>query len=246
MKKLLGIDVDLKTQNNNLEKILLSLDQSDAFFHIVSLNPETVVIAHHNRQFRKVLSQGDIQLVDGIGILLGCAILDIPAQERIAGVDFMNEIIKLSKNRSLRVLLLGGQGELAEKLALRYQKIYPSSKFKGYFGISNIHNPDKQEEDMIFSIVADYKPQILFVAFGSPYQELWLDKHKDQLKGIICMGVGGSFDFLSGEVKRAPIAIRKIGLEWLFRLILEPWRWKRQMRLIEYMVLVIRQRFGLL
>ncbi|HRN71205.1 MAG TPA: WecB/TagA/CpsF family glycosyltransferase, partial [Candidatus Woesebacteria bacterium] len=135
---------------------------------------------------------------------------------------------------------------LAEKLALRYQQIYPRSTFKGIFGVSDIHNPKKEEEEKIFSIVADYKPQILFVAFGSPYQELWLYHHADRLQGIICMGVGGSFDFLTGRVKRAPMLIRRLGLEWFFRLIVEPWRWKRQLRLVEFVYLIGKQRLGLL
>lgn len=245
-KKILEVEVDIKDEKNNLEKILLYLDNNKDFFHIVSLNPENLVIAHENSLFRKVLSEGDIQLIDGVGVLLGSSILGIQAQQRITGVDFMNEILKISKNRSLRVLFIGGQGNLAEEVANRYQKIYPSSKFKGLFGISNIQKPTQQEEDNIFSIVADYKPQILFVAFGSPNQELWLYKHKDSLKGIICMGVGGGFDFISGNIKRAPLFIRKLGFEWLFRLILQPWRWKRQVSLIRYMYLIFKQRFGLL
>lgn len=243
---MLNLNVELKSQKDSLEKILLYLDNPKGFFHIVSINPEIVVTAYHNEEFKKVLSEGDIQLADGIGILMGCSILGIQAQERVTGVDFMNAVINLAEKRSLRVLLLGGRSQLAEKLALRYQKNYPNSTFKGIFGVSNIHNPSKQEEEDLFSIVADYKPQILLVAFGSPYQELWLYKHKHLFKGIICMGVGGSFDFLSGAVTRAPRLIRNIGLEWLYRLIVEPWRWRRQLRLIEYIFLILKQKLGLL
>lgn len=245
-QKLLGVDVEFNTANNNLEKILLYLQNPIGFFNIVSLNPENMVVASEDRKFKKILSEGDIKLPDGVGIVWGGFVIGIPVQDRIQGVEFMKDILKLCKKRSLRVLFLGGKGKLAEELAERYHNIYPNSRFKGLEGISNIHTPTKQEIDTIFSIVADYKPQILFVAFGSPYQELWLDEHKDRLQGIVCMGVGGSFDFISGNVTRAPQILQRLGLEWLFRLIIEPWRWKRQLRLIKYVYLVFKQKLGLL
>ncbi len=243
MKKILSVKVEFKSLKSNLEKILLYTRDSSSFFHIVSINPEILVIAKHDQKFSNILSQGDIQLPDGIGVLLGCALLGIQVQNRVTGVDFMDEVLKSCNNSSLRVLFLGGKADLAEKVAIRYQKLYPSSKFKGIQGISDIMNPTKAEEEQVLSIVADYKPQILLVAFGSPYQEKWLFNHRDNLKGIICMGVGGGFDFAAGTIKRAPKLVRSIGLEWLYRLIQEPWRWKRQLRLIEYLYLLMKQRF---
>lgn len=245
-QKLLKIPVELKSLENNLEKILLYLDAPQGFFHVVSLNPENLVVAYDNEKFRNILSEGDIQLVDGVGIYLGGFLLGIQVPERTTGVDFMKEVLKTCKNRSLRVLFLGGRGDLAEEMANRYQNIYPSSFFKGISGISDIKHPTKEENEQIFSIVADYKPQILFVAFGSPYQEIWLHKHRDLLKRIICMGVGGGFDFDTGNVARAPVLIRKIGFEWLFRLLIQPWRWRRQLRLLRFIYLVGLQRIGLL
>lgn len=243
MKKLLSVQVEFKSEKDILEKILLYMCTSGPFLHIVSINPEILVQAEHDEYFRNILSEGDFQLPDGVGVLLGCSILGIQVQKKIPGVDFMNSLLKSCNKSSLRVLFLGGKADLAEKVANRYKKLYPSSTFKGIQGISDISNPKETENEEIISIVADYKPQILFVAFGSPFQEKWIYKHKDSLKGIVCMGVGGGFDFVAGTVPRAPELVRSIGLEWLFRLVVEPWRWRRQLRLIEYLYLLLKQSF---
>ncbi len=226
-----------------LEKITLFLAKPLHFFHIVSLNPENVVVAQHNKEFIKALSEGDIQLFDGVGIQLGCGILGIPAAHRLTGVDCMEFILETFKKNRLRVLFLGGKGDLAERVADCYNQAHLSSIYRGIKGISNILRPTKAEEERIFSIVADYKPQIIFSAFGSPAQELWFYRHKEQLNGIICMGVGGGFDFVTGTVPRAPWLLRQAGMEWLFRLIIQPWRIKRQLRLVEFVYLVLKQKF---
>ena len=155
----------------------------------------------------------------------------------------MEFILETFKKNRLRVLFLGGKGDLAERVADCYNQAHLSSIYRGIKGISNILRPTKAEEERIFSIVADYKPQIIFSAFGSPAQELWFYRHKEQLNGIICMGVGGGFDFVTGTVPRAPWLLRQAGMEWLFRLIIQPWRIKRQLRLVEFVYLVLKQKF---
>ena len=97
---------------------------------------------------------------------------------------------------------------------------------------------------MISSIVVGYKPHFVFVAFGSPDQELWIGRHKKILSGRVVIGVGGAFDYLSNNIKRAPVVIQKIGMEWLYRLVIQPWRWKRQLKLIKFVWLVIRQKWN--
>jgi len=154
----------------------------------------------------------------------------------------MEELLKMASDRRLRVLMIGGKGNLAHELAECYLSKYTEAKFKGIQGIENIQNPNKDEEDKISSIVIAYKPQLVFVAFGSPDQELWIDHHKKEFANCIIMGVGGAFDYLSGKVLRPPTFIQKIGLEWLFRLFRQPWRWRRQLRLIKFIWLIIKQK----
>lgn len=243
--KFLNIDIQPQTRPKILEKIDKYIHTSCVFSHIVSINPENVMIAQADDEFRYILSQSDIQIVDGVGVALGGSFLGIEVGERLTGVDLMEIIIKNTKEEGLHILLLGGKPNIAEELAKCYQKKYPRNLFKGIAGISDIKEPKVEEENQIFNIVADYKPQIIFAAFGSPWQEKWFWHHKDQLKGIICMGVGGGFDFASGKVQRAPHWMRQRGIEWLFRLITQPWRIKRQLRLVSYIFLLLKAKFGL-
>lgn len=242
-QNLLSIPARSVDKEHILEKITLFIDKPSRFFHIVSLNPENIVIAQHNKEFKKALSESDIQLFDGIGVQLGCRILAIPATQRLTGVDCMEFILQAFHNSRLRVLFLGGKMNLAEKVAKCYSQAHPNSVYRGIEGITNISRPKEEEEKRIFSIVADYKPQIIFAAFGSPAQELWFYRHRDKLNGIICMGVGGAFDFVAGTVPRAPRLLRQAGFEWLFRLFIQPWRIKRQLKLVEFIYLVLKQKF---
>ena len=243
IQNFLGITVKLMTKKETLEKISLFTGKPTGFFHIVSLNPENIVISTKNEVFRNILSEGDIQLIDGVGASLGMRFLSVPTVERLTGTDLMEEIIKTYSTRRLRVLFLGGKPDLANKLSNCYNEKYQNLRSKGIFGIQNISNPSKLEENQVFSIVADYKPQIIFAGFGSPYQELWFYRHSNKLKGIVCMGVGGGFDYAYGAVTRAPKWVRTVGFEWLFRLIVQPWRFKRQLRLLKFSYLLLKEKF---
>lgn len=240
--KILEIPIPIDFKQDILEKIIKFIKKPQGFLHIVSLNPENLVIAQDNKEFKKVLCEAKMRIIDGVGIIMASRLLGIKAGERVTGVDLMNELIKIASERRLRVMLIGGKPKLAESLADCYQKKYPEAEFLGIEGIKDIKTGKKsvlkEEERKIFNIVADFKPHLVFVAFGSPYQELWIERHKEEFSGCVVMGVGGAFDFLGGEVKRAPIFIRKIGLEWLFRLLHQPWRWRRQVRLVRFLWLI--------
>ncbi len=241
--KILGITVISESKSTILEKIIKYIDRPAGFFHIVSLNPENLVIVTENRLFRKIVETAQMTIIDGIGIVLAGRWLGVEVGERVTGVGLMEDLLKVASDRRLRVLMIGGNENLALRLAQCYRDQFPEAKFKGLQGIEDIKNIKKEEETKIFSIVATYKPQLVFLAFGSPDQELWLDSHRKELAGCVVMGVGGAFDYLSGNIKRAPEFIRKLGLEWLFRLINQPWRWRRQSRLIKFIGLVIKEKW---
>jgi N-acetylglucosaminyldiphosphoundecaprenol N-acetyl-beta-D-mannosaminyltransferase len=242
MDNLFGITIKSDTKNSILEKIENYFKNPHNFFHIVSLNPENLVISLQNQEFRKVLNDANVQIIDGVGVLLGCSILGIKVRSRLTGVDFMDQIIDIYQNGSLRVLFLGGRPRLADKLTKCYKEKYPNGIFLGISGIEHINNPKEEEERNVMKTIESFKPHIIFASFGSPAQELWFWRKKEDLNGIICMGVGGAFDFIVGDIPRAPKLIRRLGLEWLFRLIIEPWRWKRQLRLIVFMWYVLKQK----
>jgi N-acetylglucosaminyldiphosphoundecaprenol N-acetyl-beta-D-mannosaminyltransferase len=239
--KILDIEIPVDSRKIILEKILKDLKTIHKFIHIVSLNPENLVISCENSEFKKVLQTAQIKIVDGTGIVLAAKLLKIKAGERYPGVDLMSDLIKQAGISRLRVLLIGGKGNLADELAECYSRSYPEAKFVGIEGFENIKKPTKKEEDRVLAIVCRLKPRLVFVAFGSPDQELWIEGHKDIFAGAVCMGVGQGFDVYGGLVKRAPVWIRKIGLEWLYRLFAQPWRWRRQVRLIKFILLITKE-----
>ncbi len=233
--QLLSLDLQKNTKKTILEKIDYYLEKPGPMRHIVSINPENLVVAQQDKGFRLILQSGDVKLNDGIGIVLASILKGEKGIERYTGVDFMDDVIGHIQNRRLRVLLLGGSPNLAKELADCYQKKNSKVQFYGLTGIKNIKEYQEHDEgSLILKEIAAIKPHFIFAALGSPFQEKWFWNHRKQLQGIICTGVGGGFDFLSGRVQRAPKLIQQVGLEWLFRLILQPWRFKRQLRLVEF------------
>jgi len=243
LNKILDITIPTDSKRDILEKIKKYLYNPKGFYHIVSLNPENLVVAKENKTFKEAIETAQIKIIDGAGVVLAARVLNIDPGERLTGVELMEELIRQADKIRLRVLLIGGKPDLALRLAQCYRDKMLQAEIKGTIGIKNIKKPEKAEEEAIFSIVSDFRPHIVFVAFGSPDQELWLYRHRDQFKDCLCMGVGGAFDYLTGEIARAPMFLRKIGLEWLFRLFVQPWRWRRQLRLVEFLFLVFKQRF---
>jgi N-acetylglucosaminyldiphosphoundecaprenol N-acetyl-beta-D-mannosaminyltransferase len=242
--QLLEITVPTQSRSIILEEIKKYIRQSTDFCHVVSLNPENLIIAQKDRLFKKVIQTAQIKIIDGIGIVLAARMLGIPIGERISGVEVMKNLITCAGKGSLTVLLVGGRGDLALKLSKCYQEKFPEAKFIGSEGFKNIRKPTKREEEKILSIVRSIKPNLIFAAYGSPWQELWIERHKRKFKGIVVMGVGQGFDVEGGVARRAPVWVQRLGFEWLFRLVTQPWRWRRQLKLIEFMWLVMKQKFS--
>ena len=175
---LLGVQIKSQSKTYILEKIIKFIHDPYAFFHIVSLNPENSMRAMNDVEFQNILSEGDIQLIDGIGIALGCAFLRIETGGRITGTDFIEILFKHLKLEGLRVLLLGGQPKLAEDLAVCYAHRYPQLVFKGHEGFRDIKHPTNTELDHILALIKEYRPSIIFAAYGSPWQEKFFYCHK--------------------------------------------------------------------
>jgi len=212
--------------------------------HVVSVNPEILILSRTNEKFRKVIETAQIQLVDGVGISYALSLLFNHHTDRLTGTTLMQILLDQAGKDRLRVLLIGGRPKIAAEIAECYSQTYSNSNYLGITGIDSIKKPQREEEEQIFSIVASLKPHIVFVSFGSPDQELWIDRHQKQFSGCVCIGVGGAFDFISGSVIRAPDMIQKIGLEWLYRLLAQPWRIWRQLRLVKFVGLVLAQKLS--
>lgn len=234
--KVLGVNFTNAKKDDILEYVVTKLTnksrtKEDRFF-IVTPNPEIVVRANRDSEFKSVLNSARISLADGVGIVLASKILGEAIQARITGVDFMEKLcVKIAK-QPVVTGFLGGLPGVAEKAAYCLREKYPGLKV-GYA----YHTWEKTR-------LQDKKIDILFVAFGAPIQEEWMHKniHKEDI--FCAMGVGGSFDFISGRVSRAPEPMRKLGLEWLYRLLVQPWRWKRQLALISFIKLVIKAKLS--
>ncbi len=213
MTEILGVKVDNLTQSECLSRIENWLNQ-DRQRYIVTVNPEFVIEAQKNANFKQVLNRSDLAICDGAGILFASRFLKKPLKQKIAGADLMVQICVLAQKRNLPVFLLGAGPGVAQKAAENLKKIQPDLKI----GFSS--NQDK--------IPFISRPTILFVALGAPKQEEWIAKNLKLMPQVkLAMGVGGSFDYLAGRVVRAPRMVRRANLEWLWRLFLEPRRAKR-------------------
>ncbi len=240
-KEIFGIEFKNLSEKDILEKIKKFLEKPKGILHIISLNPEILVISEEDREFKEILRKAQIKIVDGIGVVIASRILRLGGLSRVTGVDLFQSLLSWAGKRSLKILLIGGREKLAESIADCYQRQFKGAKFVGIEGIKDIKNVLKKEEQKIFSIVADLKPHFVFVAFGSPFQEKWIWRNRGKLEGSVVMGVGGAFDYVGGRVPRPPYFLRKLGFEWLWRLILQPWRARRQLRLLKFAFLVFKE-----
>ena len=235
----LNVSIDTLSSHEILEKIKKYLIAPQKFIHIVSINPENCVIANYNSTFRTVCNESDLALIDGVGVLLGAKMLNVPVHGRTTGALLFERLLKVAGEMSLAVLLIGAQANLADSIAKCYSRGYPEARFIGINGYKDIMHPTKEEEEALLSIVRATRPRIVFSAFGSPAQELWFYSHKDMFKDIICMGVGGGFNYVAGASKQPNKYIRQFGLEWLYRLITEPGRWYRQCTRLPYFIYLV-------
>lgn len=234
-------------------------DDSAEIAKIISIftpNPEQIVSAKHDRIFADALAKADYLLPDGIGLVMASKILkffgktDQKIKERLPGVELVEHLLFLAKQKNLKTLIIGGrdymgsfEGETFEdKKSLKKmgENLYWTEGYQEKAEILPI------EEEALTGIIEQLKPDLVFVALGAPDQEEWIINHLQLLEGNrvkIAMAVGGSFDFLFAKVKRAPFLMQKMGLEWFWRLMKQPWRRHRQLRLIEFIYLTFREIF---
>ena len=183
---------------------------------IFTPNPDMIMKAQKDTEFKQILNSADILLPDGIGVILASKMLSCPLPERITGIDVGEYILALAAKRGLKVFLLGGKQGVAElaakKLCERYKGLCICGAHHGYFDKNGKENKDVTE------YVSSKKPDIVFVCFGAPSQEKWICENKELIPTAkIFIGLGGSLDVWSENIKRAPVIFRKLGLEWLWR-----------------------------
>lgn len=203
---------------------------------ICTANPEFVMTARRNPDFLAVLQQADLVLADGVGLLWAARRLGRPLPERVTGSDGIYLLAQRAAREGWRLFLLGAQPGVAEKTAALLRARYPGLQIAGTWPGS----PRDTDYPAIARRIRAAHPDVLLVAYGAPAQDLWIARHKDDLGVPVSMGVGGAFDHVAGVQKRAPSWLIKLNLEWLWRLVTQPWRWKRQLDLPKFVWLVIR------
>lgn len=228
---ILYIKIVNEPEEKILEYVLEGIRNHKSKISIFTPNPEIIAYAQTKLNFREILNNATINLPDGIGIIWAGRMLKHSFQQRITGIDFMQQLCTIAAEKHLTIGLLGGKKGVAQKAVERLQELYPSIK---------IILIAEEWEEKFSKINID----ILFIAFGFPKQEEFIASHLQASKIRCMMAVGGSFDYISGSIPRAPIFIRQIGMEWLFRLILQPWRLKRQLIGAKFFYLVLKERIG--
>jgi N-acetylglucosaminyldiphosphoundecaprenol N-acetyl-beta-D-mannosaminyltransferase len=261
---LLGVEITNESEDKILEYLWSSLRKPQVKYYIVTPNPEILTYAQDHPHYKHILNKAKLALPDGIGVFLGCALMGHRLKERIPGVDFLEEVCRRSKTNPVSIGFLGAGPGVAKRTAECLMKRYPWIKVRfvgeewDWNSLPVNVKPDRRQKmkssHQITSgegsdvpwvspyISLDDPIDILFVAFGFPKQEEWIAEHLSHLPVKVAMGVGGAFDYISGDVLRAPFLIRAVGMEWLFRLIKQPWRWRRQVALIKFVGLVLRER----
>jgi N-acetylglucosaminyldiphosphoundecaprenol N-acetyl-beta-D-mannosaminyltransferase len=190
---------------------------------IVTLNPEFIMSAQKNAHIMHVLNHASMSTPDGVGILWAARYLGTPIRERVTGVALVERLARESVQRGWRLFFLGSAPGIAERAAQLLQNRYPGLHVAGTYAGS----PRIADEQQIHTLIQDTQTDILLVAYGHPNQELWIARNQSKLGIPVAIGVGGTFDELVGTVKPAPEWMHRLGLKWLWRLVIQPERYKR-------------------
>lgn len=230
----LGIDVCTDTYDQLAAKLLDDINHNRKSF-IVAINPEKIMKAQEDAKLRELLNKATYQIPDGIGVILASMIKGGKIRSRVTGIDMMLRLCKEAAAHGKKVFLYGAKPGVAEEAKKKLEERFPGIQIVG-----TMHGYEK-DENVIKNAINQSNADILFVALGSPAQEYWIVKHMYSLVPKVYQGVGGSFDVVSGRLKRAPLFFQKLGLEWFYRLIKEPWRWKRQLVLPKFLIKAIKE-----
>jgi N-acetylglucosaminyldiphosphoundecaprenol N-acetyl-beta-D-mannosaminyltransferase len=225
----LGIDFVNQCFEQVVEDLLSRINSKRKSF-IVTANPEIVMYAHEHPDYKKTIQSADMVVPDGYGIILASKILNTPIMERVAGYDLTIRLLELGNEKKLKIYLLGGREETNQKAVTNIQSNYPDIQIVGRH-----HGFFDWEKSTVTDEIKAANPDVVFVALGFPRQEQWIAKHLDQFSHGLFMGVGGSIDVLAGEVQRAPHIWQKMNLEWFYRLISQPSRWRRMLAIPRFL-----------
>ncbi len=232
--KLFGVKID----KVDFEEAYMRFDgymRQDETKMIFTPNAEIIMKAQDDPEFKTVLNKGDLVIPDGIGIVIASKIHHLGLKERVTGIDMMERILEYCNRSKSSIFIFGGKPGVAETAVQNIEDKFSNIKIKGV--LDGYY--DEKDELKILDRINEEKPDVLFVALGAPKQEKWIEKHQKFLNVKVAMGVGGAVDVYAGVAKRAPLIMRKLGLEWLYRLVKEPSRFGRMLVLPKFLLKVI-------
>ncbi len=227
--QILGIDISKVTYIEAIENIARYIEEKKPV-QIVTANAEIVFTASREQKLKDIVNNSAMVTADGIGVVHAAKIKGEPVPCKVAGVELTEKLLALSGQKNWKFYFLGGAPGVPEKAKSNLLQKYPDVQIvgtrNGYF------TPD--EEDEIIKDIIAKKPDILFVALGFPKQELWIARNKDKINVPVSIGVGGSLDIFSGNKKRAPQLVQKLGIEFFYRFLQEPRRFRRYFALPKF------------
>ena len=212
--------------------------QSKKPTQVITANPIMIMAALNDPKYKEMMQQAELIVPDGAGLVWAAKYMQRPVQERVAGIDLMLNLLSIAEQQQWRVYFLGASQEVIQTAVANIRKQFPSLYIcgyrDGYFGLN--------EDQQVIEDIQSAAPHLLFVGRAASQQEPWIHHYKNDLAVPVMMGVGGSFDVLSGKLKRAPKIWQWARLEWLYRLLQEPWRYKRMLDLPKFVWTVIKQK----
>jgi N-acetylglucosaminyldiphosphoundecaprenol N-acetyl-beta-D-mannosaminyltransferase len=235
--EILGVPVDCVTMEQAVQwgEATLAANQPRS---VIAVNPEKVIKANQDPELLKRLQQAGLLIPDGIGVVFAVRLLGLGSLERVPGSELMPRLCERAAKKGYKVFLFGASQEVISRTAEVLRQRYSGLNIVG------IQHGYVKEAEMpsVLSAINDSQADLLFVALGSPKQELWMTRYLPALNVKVCQGVGGTFDVIAGRVKRAPLAFRLLHLEWLYRLLAQPSRILRQTALPIFAIRVLRKR----
>lgn len=233
--EILGVAFDNVTMDEAVDRALTLMEARSAAY-VVTPNPEIVMSAREDPALALAIQNADMVLPDGVGVIYGGKILGTPLKEKVPGIDFASRVMERLSQRNGRVYLFGAKPGVAELAGENLQKQFPglliAGTCDGYF----------TDDSPIIDAINEAKPDLLLVCLGSPKQELWMQSNAKRLNVGLMAGLGGSLDVFAGIVERAPERWQKLGMEWLYRLMKQPKRVGRMMKLPKFVLCAVRER----
>lgn len=230
----LGVGVNVLSEVD-VSSITATYLENDRRLRIVTVNAEYVMIARRRSDFADVIARADLATPDGMGVVWAMRLKGASQRKRVGGSDLIWSLSRLAASQGQSIFLLGGAEGVAAEAARRLQAGIPGLTIAGTYAGS----PQASDAEELSERIKRSGAAILYVAFGAPGQDLWLDRYLEATGAVVGIGVGGSFDYVAGRARLAPVWMRESGLDWLWRLVRQPWRWRRMLALPQFAYLVL-------